>query len=105
MRARALEGDGYCAEAVALFLDIVFAEAGNLTLKLGAWRGCYIWGGILPELLPLIEATKARLLERFKSKGKEGCHAKLLEKVPLHIITNRQLALIGAASFAVQQLT
>jgi glucokinase len=102
---RALDGDGYCMEALALFLDIVFAEAGNLTLKLGAWRGCYIWGGILPSMLPLIETSKERLLALFRNKGKNGCHSKLLEKVPLHIITNDQLALVGAAAFAAGQLT
>jgi len=68
------------------------AEAGNLALKLLPYGGLYIAGGIAPKILPLME--NGSFLLNFTQKGRMGS---LLEEIPVHIILNQQVGLIGAA--------
>ena len=75
-----------------LFIEVYGAEAGNLALKLLPYGGLYIAGGITPKILPLME--NGSFLLNFTQKGRMGS---LLEEIPVHIILNQQVGLIGAA--------
>ncbi|MHB0856162.1 MAG: glucokinase [Anaerolineae bacterium] len=92
----ALDNDRPCPLARAslrVFLQVLGAQAGNLVLTLLATGGVYIAGGILPRILPLLE--DGALVTSFRSKGRLS---HLLERVPLHIVLNPQVARLGAAS-------
>ncbi|CEJ44387.1 glucokinase [Umezakia ovalisporum] len=89
----ALEGsDRLSLQTLELFVDIYGAEAGNLALKLLPYGGLYIAGGIAPKILPLIQ--KGTFLLNFSQKGRMR---PLMEDIPVHIILNQQVGLIGAA--------
>jgi len=91
--AGALEsGDRLCLQTLEMFVDAYGAEAGNLALKLLPYGGLYIAGGIAAKLLTLIE--DGRFMRSFLHKGRMRS---LLEAVPVHLILNPQVGLIGAA--------
>jgi glucokinase len=91
--AAALAGsDRLCVQTLKLFVDIYGAEAGNLALKLLPYGGLYIAGGIAPKILPLVE--NGSFILNFTEKGRMR---PLLEDIPVHIILNQQVGLIGAA--------
>ncbi len=84
-----------CVEALALFVSIYGAEAGNLALRGVATAGVYVGGGMAPKILPLLE--DGRFLEAFSDKGEM---AALVAKMPVTVILNPEAGLIGAAVFA-----
>jgi glucokinase len=89
----ALQGsDRLCQQTLQLFIDAYGAEAGNLALKLLPYGGLYIAGGIAPKILPLIQ--NSGFLLNFTQKGRMR---PLLEEIPVYIILNPQVGLIGAA--------
>ncbi|MFM6402307.1 MAG: glucokinase, partial [Planktothrix sp.] len=67
-------------------------EAGNLALKLLPYNGLYIAGGIAPKILPLLESSE--FMQAFSNKGRMK---PILAKVPVHVVLNPQVGLIGAA--------
>lgn len=75
-----------------IFVSVLGAEAGNLTLKTLATGGVYLGGGIPPRILPALE--KERFLRAFRSKGRLS---HVLADVPVHVILNPKAALLGAA--------
>ncbi|MEH2235533.1 glucokinase [Nostoc sp.] len=83
--------DRLCEQTLQLFIDAYGAEAGNLALKLLPYGGLYIAGGIAPKILPLIE--NSAFLLNFTQKGRMR---PLLEEIPVYIILNPQVGLIGA---------
>ncbi|MHC5615643.1 MAG: glucokinase [Nostoc sp.] len=84
--------DRLCEQTLQLFIDAYGAEAGNLALKLLPYGGLYIAGGIAPKILPLIQ--NSGFLLNFTQKGRMR---RLLEEIPVYIILNSQVGLIGAA--------
>lgn len=97
--AHALAGDcPLCARTMAMFLDILAAEAGNLAVKFLATGGVYLGGGILPRILDLVDP--AAFLKKFSAKGRM---AELLASIPVHIILNSECALLGAIQAGGQQ--
>ena len=91
--------DGKCGlseQAIDLFVSIYGAEAGNLALKIMATGGIYLGGGIAPKMLPKLAGPL--FMEGFLSKGRMQ---HLLEAIPVKVITNDKVALLGAARFAV----
>lgn len=86
--------DTLCQKTLELFVDAYGAEAGNLALKLLPYQGLYIAGGIAAKILPLMES--AGFLIAFTQKGRMSS---LLERVPVHVILNPQVGLIGAAIY------
>nr|MDJ0724879.1 glucokinase [Prochloraceae cyanobacterium] len=58
--------------------------------------GVYIAGGIAAKNLNLM--TGDLFLNAFKQKGRMNV---LLEKIPVHIITNQQVGLIGSILYAI----
>jgi glucokinase len=88
----AAAGDPLCQKAMAMFVAAYGAEAGNLALKLLPYGGLYVAGGIAAKNLALI--TAGGFMEAFIHKGRVSS---LLEKVPVQIVLNPQVGLIGAA--------
>src|SRR5437763_1072603 len=69
---------------------------GDFALKLLATGGIYLGGGIAPKLLPKLAGPL--FMQAFVSKGRLQS---LLEGIPVKVITNESIALLGAARFAV----
>jgi len=81
-----------CVATLNAFVSILGAEAGNLALKVLASGGVYLGGGIPPRILPTLEQKPFR--EAFRHKGRMS---DLLVRVPVHVILNPKVALLGAA--------
>ncbi|MFM2060790.1 MAG: hypothetical protein RLZZ507_460 [Cyanobacteriota bacterium] len=86
------KSDRLSEQTIQLFIEAYGAEAGNLALKLLPYGGLYIAGGIAPKILPLMQNGSFML--SFTQKGRMRS---LLEEIPVHIILNQQVGLIGAA--------
>ena len=86
-----------CVATLNAFISILGAEAGNLTLKVMASGGVYLGGGIPPRILPALK--QKRFLEAFRHKGRMS---DLLARVPVHVILNPKVALLGAACFGLE---
>lgn len=98
----ALEGNQRCLLCEAtldIFVAVLGAEAGNLALKVLATGGVYLGGGIPRRILPALE--QGRFLEAFTGKGR---FADLMSKIPVHVITNPNVALLGAAYRGLEML-
>lgn len=85
--------DRLSEQTMELFIAAYGAEAGNLALKLLPYGGLYIAGGIAAKNLALISESDT-FINAFVSKGRMRS---LLEDIPVKIILNRQVGLIGAA--------
>lgn len=81
-----------CAEALAIFCELLGSCAGNLVLTLGAEGGVYIGGGVVPRLGEFFVQSGFR--EQFEAKGRMQVY---LEKVPSFVIQSPYPALVGAA--------
>ena len=79
-------------QAMKIFVEAYGAEAGNLALKLLPTGGLYVAGGVAAKNLPLLE--RYGFIEAFLSKGRMRG---LLEKIPVHIVLNPEVGLIGSA--------
>lgn len=89
----ALAGDcRVCSESLDSFVRLYGAEAGNLALKVMARGGVFVGGGIAPKILDAL--TDGRFVEAFLDKGRMRY---VVEEMPVRIITNDQVALLGAA--------
>jgi glucokinase len=80
--------------AVDQFVMILAAEAQRLALTAKALGGVYLAGGIVPHLLRFIQH------EQFMRTFLESRMKKLLEQMPVHVVMNEDLVLLGATSFA-----
>lgn len=87
-------GEVLATETLALFCRVLGSAAGNLALTLGARGGVYIAGGIVPQILGLVQASECR--KRFEDKGR---FARYLADIPLRVITRDQLGLLGAGAY------
>ncbi|MBX3465750.1 MAG: glucokinase [Planctomycetes bacterium] len=82
-----------CMIALDVFVDVYGAEAGNVALTVLATGGVYLAGGIAPTVLAQ-PASATRFRRTFEDKGRlRG----LLETIPVRVITNPDLGLLGAA--------
>ncbi|MFM1843076.1 MAG: hypothetical protein RLZZ490_1818 [Cyanobacteriota bacterium] len=88
----------YLAErTLQLFVSAYGAEAGNLALKLLPNGGLYIAGGIAAKILPLLD--RYQFLEAFHHKGRMR---PLMQNIPIAVIMNPKVGLMGAAIHANQ---
>ena len=90
--------DALSERAMRLFVSTYGAEAGNLALKILPHGGLYVAGGIAPKILPLLQEDT--FMKAFCSKGRMR---PLLEKVPVHVVLNPTVGLLGAALYAAQR--
>lgn len=87
-----------CRATIDTAIDILAGEAGNLALKVFATGGIYIAGGVA---LHLLESLKdPRFIQILTKKGR---FKELMERVPVHVITDRA-ALTGAATYGLERL-
>lgn len=87
--------DRHAREALELFIDAFGAQAGNLALTILASGGIYVGGGIAARITPTL--AEGRFLEAFRGKGRMR---ELLERIPVRVILNPDVGLLGAASAA-----
>lgn len=93
--ARAAAGDARARETLHLFARLCGAMAGNLALTGLPFGGLYLAGGVVQKNLPLF-CGKA-FLDAFLAKGRM---VGLLERVPIRLVTEPRVGLIGAAACA-----
>jgi glucokinase len=74
------------------FATILGAEAGNMALKVLATGGIFLGGGIPPRILSFLQDDL--FMRAFLNKGRFSA---LLARVPVHVILNPKVALLGAA--------
>ncbi|HZQ19776.1 MAG TPA: glucokinase [Terriglobales bacterium] len=84
-----------CEQALDIFVSIFGAEAGNLALKMKAVGGVFLAGGIAPKILPKLATSN--FMQAFLDKGRLR---RLMETIPIKVITDDKLALLGAARCA-----
>jgi len=90
--------DELCRKSLQMFCRIYGAEAGNLVLKSLALGGVYVAGGIAPKILPLLR--QGELLAAFIAKGR---FSGLLGKVPVRLVTNTDVVLVGALNWVLER--
>ncbi|WP_313576271.1 glucokinase [Brevundimonas sp.] len=94
--AQALETpDSPCGATLARFCAMLGAAAGDIALTTGARGGVYIAGGIVPRILPFIQASPFR--RRFERKGRFQDY---MAAIPTKVILHKHAALLGAARVA-----
>ena len=93
-------GSARSARALDIFVSAYGAEAGNLALKALATGGVYVGGGIAPKILPRLRGPA--FIEAFVAKGRMR---PLLEAMPVRVVLNDRLALLGSARYAVSEAT
>ena len=84
--------DEICTEALQWFIHLYGVEAGNLALKLMASGGMYVAGGIAPKILEQMQ--DGTFIEAFCAKGRMRV---LMERMPVRVVLNDDVALQGAA--------
>ena len=88
-------GDARASHAMDIFVDVYGSEAGNLALKVLARGGVYLAGGVAAKNIPRF--TNGRFVEAFLRKGR---FRPLLETIPVDLIVNERVGLIGAVEGA-----
>lgn len=92
----ALDGrDPLCLRALDLFIACYGAVAGDHALTALARGGVYVAGGIAPKILPRLAA--GGFLAAFNAKG---VHADAARKMPVAVVVNERLGLLGCARLA-----
>jgi glucokinase len=91
--------DALSLAALDLFVSCYGALAGDQALTVLARGGVYVTGGIAPKLLPRLE--QGGFLAAFNDKGS---FAHLTRTCPVHVVTNPDLPLLGAARHAAKSL-
>jgi len=84
--------DRLSVRTMELFIAAYGAEAGNLALKLLPFGGLYVAGGVAAKNLDLIKADF--FISAFNDKGRMD---RILEQIPVHVVMNQSIGLIGAA--------
>ncbi len=89
----AVEGTApICEHSLELFVSLYGAEAGNLALRMMAVGGVYVAGGIAPKILDWLKRPPFR--RAFLAKGRMR---QLLEAIPVRVVVNDRVGLLGAA--------
>jgi glucokinase len=87
--------DSLAQATMQIFISAYGAEAGNLAIKILSYGGLYIAGGIAAKNLPLL--TDGTFIAAFNHKGRVS---DLVGNIPVYVILNPQVGLIGAAAQA-----
>lgn len=81
-----------CVDTLNLFCAVLGAEAGNVALTVMATGGVYLGGGIPPRIVAAL--TNSPFMEAFRCKGR---FSELMDRIPVYVILNTKVALMGAA--------
>lgn len=90
--AQALAGAPAAVRSVEVFLAAYGAYAGDMALATMARGGVYLAGGIAAKILPLVRSGP--FLAAFNAKAE---HAGLAARMPVHLVTDPETGLAGAA--------
>ena len=88
----AASGNDHAIQAMALFTQIYGAYVGNLALMFKPDAGIYITGGIGLKNRRWMESDC--FMEAFRGKGRMS---ELANTIPIYLVTNEQVGLLGAA--------
>ncbi len=83
--------DMHARAAVDLFVRLYGAFAGNLALTCLARGGVYLAGGIATKILPHLQ--QGGFAHSYCDKGRMRA---VVENIPVHVVTNAQVGLLGA---------
>lgn len=89
--------DPLAGQALDLFARIYGAQAGNLALTCLSRGGVFLAGGIAPKILAQLQA--GGFVEAFLSKGRLS---DLMREIPVKVILEPKVGLLGAAQLAAQ---
>jgi glucokinase len=89
-----------CRETLRMFISILGAETGNLALKLLPAGGIFIGGGIPPRILDAIGS--GGFMDAYLQKGRL---ARIISRMPISVILNTDVGLIGSAGYGMDILT
>lgn len=92
------QSDAVAEETLQTFCALLGSYAGNLALLYGASGGVYLTGGILPGMRDFLAGS--RLIQRFLNKDRMRA---FLERVPVKLMEQSQLGVIGAARWHLEQ--
>jgi glucokinase len=81
-----------CVETLDLWTEAYGSEAGNLAVRVLAFGGIYLAGGIAPKIFSKL--TDGSFLRGFCDKAKLS---PVLSKIPIHVILNEDAPMLGAA--------
>lgn len=87
--------DPACERALSIFIELYGAEAGNLALKVLPTGGLFLVGGIAPKLLATLRSSA--FMHAMLDKGRM---ASVLERIPVAVVTNPHVVLLGALARA-----
>ncbi|HKJ01675.1 MAG TPA: glucokinase [Longimicrobiales bacterium] len=88
--------DALCARALDMFVAAFGAFAANVAVTLGARSGVYVAGGIAPRILGALR--QGSFMKSFRSMGRMRGY---VEEIPVRVVLNEDVGLLGAASVAV----
>lgn len=87
--------DAIAVQALALFVRVYGAQAGNVALSVLAHGGVYLGGGIAPKIMPTLK--NGEFMRAFCDKGRM---TPLLGAMPVRVIVNPKAGLLGATLVA-----
>jgi glucokinase len=91
--AMALRGETVARDAADLFAAALGNFAGNIVLAAGAWDGVLLVGGVLRQMLPILDGPAFR--NGFLAKGRMR---RMMEPVPTSFANVETASLAGAAA-------
>ena len=91
----AARGDANAVHTFEIFVDVYGAEAGNMGLRVLARGGVFLAGGIAAKNQRFF--TDGRFVAAFLHKGR---FQEILRAMPVDLIVNEHVGLIGAAAMA-----
>jgi glucokinase len=97
--AAATAGDAIADETLQLFARLCGAVAGNLALTCLPFGGLYLSGGVVQKNQPLFSSPA--FVDAFHAKGRM---AGLLRRMPLYVIGEPRVGLLGAAAHAARHV-
>ncbi|MDP2104649.1 MAG: glucokinase, partial [Desulfobulbaceae bacterium] len=89
-----VQRDPLCCATLRLLVEIIAVESANLALKTLSTGGFFIGGGIPPKIIPAFQEVFMTSFVR------PGPMQPLLAAMPVHLVTNPETALLGAARLA-----
>lgn len=89
------QSDTLAVQTMAMFVGIYGAVAGNFALATRASAGVFIAGGIATKILPLLQ--QGGFIQAFIDKPPM---ASLLQSIPVNVVRNEQVGLLGAINRA-----
>lgn len=87
--------DAVCVKTLDMFASIYGAQAGHIAVTLVATGGIYVAGGIAPKIIAKLR--DGTFMRSFVAMGR---FETLARQVPVHVVMNQDVGLLGAAAAA-----